>query len=77
MKRTYALVFLAVALVAVAALGGFLVGQERGRLKLPSDSNVACTEEAKLCPDGSGVGREGPNCEFPDCPTETPPAKPE
>ncbi len=31
---------------------------------------VACTEEAKLCPDGSGVGRTGPNCEFAPCPGE-------
>lgn len=29
---------------------------------------VACTEEAKLCPDGSAVGRTGPNCEFAACP---------
>ena len=29
---------------------------------------VACTEEAKLCPDGSAVGRVGPNCEFAPCP---------
>ncbi len=28
----------------------------------------ACTEEAKLCPDGSAVGRIGPNCEFAPCP---------
>lgn len=33
---------------------------------------VACTEEAKLCPDGSGVGRVGPNCEFAPCPGEEP-----
>ena len=25
---------------------------------------VACTMDAKLCPDGSYVGRTGPNCEF-------------
>jgi len=31
-------------------------------------SEIACTEDAKLCPDGSGVGREGPFCEFPTCP---------
>jgi hypothetical protein len=30
----------------------------------------ACTMEAKLCPDGSSVGRNGPNCEFAPCPTE-------
>jgi len=29
---------------------------------------VSCTEEAKLCPDGSAVGRTGPNCEFEECP---------
>lgn len=28
----------------------------------------ACTMEAKLCPDGSAVGRSGPNCEFAACP---------
>lgn len=27
----------------------------------------ACTQEAKLCPDGSAVGRTGPNCEFGEC----------
>jgi hypothetical protein len=31
---------------------------------------VACTLEAKVCPDGSAVGREGPNCEFAACPDE-------
>jgi len=29
---------------------------------------VACTMEAKICPDGSAVGRQGPNCEFAACP---------
>jgi benzodiazapine receptor len=29
---------------------------------------VACTMEAKLCPDGSAVGRTGPKCEFAPCP---------
>ena len=27
-----------------------------------------CTQEAKLCPDGSSVSRTGPNCEFAPCP---------
>jgi len=30
--------------------------------------NIACTMEAKLCPDGSYVGRVGPDCEFAFCP---------
>lgn len=31
---------------------------------------VACTLEAKLCPDGSFVGRTGPTCTFEPCPGE-------
>lgn len=27
----------------------------------------ACTQDAKICPDGSSVGRTGPNCEFAPC----------
>lgn len=30
---------------------------------------LACTEEAKQCPDGSYVGRTGPKCSFAPCPT--------
>ncbi|MFA5155159.1 MAG: hypothetical protein WC453_01890 [Patescibacteria group bacterium] len=33
---------------------------------------VACTLEAKICPDGSAVGRTGPNCEFAPCPIAGP-----
>jgi len=36
----------------------------------PQDSKTACTQEAKLCPDGSSVGRTGQSCEFAPCPTE-------
>jgi hypothetical protein len=35
----------------------------------PSSTPKACTMEAKICPDGSAVGRSGPNCEFAPCPT--------
>lgn len=28
----------------------------------------ACTDDAKVCPDGSYVSRTGPNCEFAPCP---------
>ena len=30
-------------------------------------NQIMCTMEAKLCPDGSAVGRSGPNCEFAEC----------
>lgn len=38
------------------------------KVLIQPDENVACTMEAKLCPDGSSVGRQGPNCEFSACP---------
>jgi len=38
---------------------------------------VFCTMDAMMCPDGSYVGRTGPNCEFAACPvTETAPSEP-
>lgn len=39
--------------------------------KAPTDG-LACTQEAKLCPDGSAVGRTGPNCKFAECPLDLP-----
>jgi outer membrane protein OmpA-like peptidoglycan-associated protein len=36
----------------------------------PGTGAVACTKDAKICPDGSTVGREGPDCEFAPCPEE-------
>lgn len=36
----------------------------------PREEPVACTMEAKMCPDGSAVGRTGPRCEFAACPGE-------
>ncbi len=35
------------------------------------EEGVACTMDVKLCPDGSAVGRSGPNCEFDPCPGES------
>lgn len=36
----------------------------------PNPEEKACTADAKLCPDGSAVGRTGPNCEFAPCPIQ-------
>lgn len=39
--------------------------------KTPTSSEenpVACTADAKICPDGSAVGRTPPDCEFAPCP---------
>jgi len=35
----------------------------------PNNGAVACTMDAKVCPDGSYVGRIGPKCEFAPCET--------
>lgn len=32
-------------------------------------NETACTKELKICPDGTSVGRTGPNCEFSACPS--------
>ena len=33
-----------------------------------SNLPFVCTADAKICPDGTGVGRSGPLCEFAPCP---------
>jgi hypothetical protein len=42
-----------------------------------STEPVACTMDARMCPDGSYVGRSGPACKFAACPGEgtTPPVE--
>ena len=40
----------------------------------PPPAGSGCTTEAKQCPDGSYVTRQGPNCEFAACPQPPPPA---
>lgn len=49
-----------------APLKKYLSGTESGY-----DNPRACTTEAKICPDGSSVGRTGPDCEFAACPNGT------
>ncbi len=39
---------------------------------IEEDDDVACTEDAKICPDGTGVGRVPPSCEFAPCPGDEP-----
>lgn len=34
----------------------------------PSPEPVGCTMDAKICPDGTAVGRIAPDCEFEKCP---------
>lgn len=53
-------------LVLTFVIGGYYFWQRDARY-----DGVACTMEALICPDGSGVGRSGPNCEFNSCPNQT------
>ncbi len=39
-----------------------------GQLKQTPSGNIACSQEARICPDGSTVSRTGQNCEFSECP---------
>ncbi|MCR4281374.1 MAG: hypothetical protein NUV88_03530 [Candidatus Kaiserbacteria bacterium] len=60
-----------ITVVALVVLGGAIayignVGNIRG---VNPVSGVFCTMDAKLCPDGSYVGRTGPDCEFTQCPS--------
>ena len=62
MRKTY----LAIALVLVVfGLGVLWVETKHS----DTQDTIVCTEEAKICPDGSAVGRVGPNCEFAECPS--------
>ncbi len=54
---------------------GFYLGKNSEILpiRLPfQPEEKGCTLEAKICPDGTVVGRMPPNCEFAPCPTHFP-----
>ncbi|MEA2701777.1 MAG: hypothetical protein QOE22_486 [Candidatus Parcubacteria bacterium] len=52
-------------LIVVLGLGGFVY---RYTMEQPDQTDVtACTMEARICPDGSSVGRSGPDCSFAPC----------
>jgi len=38
---------------------------------VPTETPVACTADAMICPDGSAVGRIPPDCNFAPCPSPT------
>ena len=56
-------------IVVIAAIFLVIVGLGVYKFNFTNDDiHFACTEEAKLCPDGSAVGRTGAKCEFAPCP---------
>jgi hypothetical protein len=66
-NRIFILIFIIVVFVAGGLL--YIFNPVPQEYKNPNEEEpVACTMEARLCPDGSYVGRTGPNCEFAACP---------
>ncbi len=53
--------------VLIIAIGIF-VSQTIFRDIVPRSQPIACPMDAKLCPDGTAVGRVAPVCAFPACP---------
>lgn len=66
MRKIYILVLLLIIVIGAAV---FVSLNNTGN---KSTQPIACTMEAKLCSDGSAVGRTGPNCEFASCPDVVP-----
>ncbi|MBX4206491.1 hypothetical protein KW784_01765 [Candidatus Parcubacteria bacterium] len=73
MNKTY----LGLGIVAVVAigLGSYYLGAKNESPKPGAETpgSVVCTADAMQCPDGSYVGRTGPNCQF-VCPNTPKPA---
>ena len=60
--------FIVVVIVISAGVFGWMFVNQK---KVPATSQPiqkTCTEEARICLDGSYIGRTGPNCEFAPCP---------
>ena len=55
---------LGVLLIIILGVGGLLY---RNAVEHPNQP-IACPMDAKLCPDGTAVGRTGLSCTFPACP---------
>lgn len=70
-KWLFVLLLLGVLLIIFAIGGYFILGQSaKTESELtPTPEQIACTQEAMLCPDGvTYVSRHAPNCEFAQCP---------
>ena len=64
LPMNWTLLSFGVVLLICLGIAGFLYRSYAERPQGP----LACTADAKLCPDGTGLGRTGSNCTFPACP---------
>lgn len=68
-QRTTSPIVAIILILVLVVAAGIILWSVRAHAPVISDSDpVACTQEAKLCPDGSYVGRSGPSCAFAPCP---------
>ncbi len=61
-------IVVAIALLIMAGVMYFQYSNTSAPNSLLPSEPVACTMDAMICPDGTAVGRTGPNCEFAPCP---------
>jgi hypothetical protein len=62
-------IIIVIVLAIVLAVVSFWIYRNYPYGATKPQEQIACTMEAKLCSDGSSVGRSGPRCEFSPCPT--------
>jgi len=65
---------IAIAIVAVLAVGGYFIFSGNDSVDVTDGTATStatstgemtiCTMDARMCPDGTYVGRTGPNCQF-------------
>ncbi|MEK7499202.1 MAG: hypothetical protein AAB649_01195 [Patescibacteria group bacterium] len=63
-------IIIVIAFAIGLGMGAYITSNPAVLLPNNPDDGVACTQEAKMCSDGSAVGRSGPRCEFTACPGE-------
>ncbi len=63
-------------LVICIAFGVFLLSRTTGVDYRYDNEPAVCNQDAKLCPDGSSLSRQGPRCEFDNCPAVVAPEDP-
>jgi len=69
MKKAILIAFLVIVVIAGAGVFSNTLGTKLPIYTTnPPKQPIACTQDAKLCSDGSYVSRSGPNCAFAQCP---------
>jgi putative hemolysin len=62
-KKTLKIIAIVAVILGVAGVLAW-----KYQLLSKNEENTFCTMDAKICPDGSSVGRIPPTCEFQSCP---------